>query len=297
MKKILITGLSGFTGSYIKEAFQVQGYEIVGLSQENNRADRDDVVCDITNFDSLCNVLKDHELTGVIHLAALSFVGHKSPLDFYAVNTIGTENLLRALTETQKNLQKVILASSANVYGQRGGDVAITENEVVQPVNHYAISKVAMEYVAHTFFDTLPIVIVRPFNYTGVGQDEKFLIPKIVSHYKQKKEFIELGNIDVARDFSDVRDIAQAYVALFESDVSSEIFNLCTGKVYSIADVIAYMDNISGYKINVTVNPDFVRENEITVLKGSREKYEKITKIRLKHPFKETLANMYNANY
>lgn len=296
MAKILVTGLSGFTGAYIKKELESRGHSVLGLSQDCKDGD-DDLSCDITNYDSLYNALRDVHIDGVIHLAALSFVGHKNPLDFYAVNTLGTENLLRALAETQKDLQKVILASSANVYGQRGGDVAISEEECVQPVNHYAISKIAMEYVAATFYDVLPIVIVRPFNYTGAGQDEKFLIPKIVSHYKQKKEIIELGNIDVARDFSDVRDVAAVYGELFGSDVRSEIFNLCSGEVHSVEDVIRYMNEISGHEMKVVVNPDFVRGNEIKTLKGSREKLERIIKIKPNFSFKETLINMYNANF
>lgn len=296
MKKILVTGLNGFTGHYVKNIFEKNGYEVIGLLQESDVVDDENdnsIICDITNYEALHKSLSEVELHGVIHLAALSFVAHDKPLEFYAVNTIGTENLLRVLKETQKNLQKVVLASSSNVYGQRGGEMAIKESDPMQPISHYAISKAAMEYVAHTFFDFLPIVIMRPFNYTGVGQSERFLIPKIVSHYKKKMESIELGNIDVERDFLDVRDVAGYYFELFESDAKSESFNLCSGKTYSIKDIMRLMDEIAGYEIKIEINPDFVRSNEIKILKGDREKLDKLSIAKEKYDLADTLKWMY----
>ena len=100
------------------------------------------------------------------------------------------------------------MASSANVYGNSTLEV-LEETAVTQPANGYAVSKLAMEYVAKTYMARLGIVITRPFNYTGVGQEPRYLIPKIVNHFQDRALHIELGNIDVARDFSDVRDIAR----------------------------------------------------------------------------------------
>ena len=122
--------------------------------------------------------------------------------------------------------------------------------------------------MAKLWFAKLPIIITRPFNYTGIGQAGNFLIPKIVNHFRENKKQIELGNINVSRDFSDVRDIAKSYVDLLESDVCSEVFNLCSGNVHSLSSIITKMEKIAGYSIDVQVNPDFVRENEIKILGG-----------------------------
>ncbi len=109
----------------------------------------------------------------VIHLAALSYVARNDSTGFYAVNTVGTTNLLEAIVTAKLNLRRVVIASSANVYGNATVE-PITEATPPAPVNHYAASKLAMEVMVRTYADRFPIVLTRPFNYTGVGQTETF---------------------------------------------------------------------------------------------------------------------------
>ena len=120
--------------------------------------------------------------------------------------------------------------------------------------------------------DRLPIVITRPFNYTGVGQAPQFLLPKIVGHFRRGEKVIELGNIDVERDFSDVRFLTQAYCRLLENAPAGEVFNVCSGAVFSLKEVLAMIAEIAGYEIEVRVNPAFVRNNEVKRLEGSNRK-------------------------
>ncbi len=294
MKKILITGLGGFTGHYVKDVFEKKGYEIIGLiKSEEERVTRRDIICDLTNKESIKSAIGNLQFNGVLHLAALSFVGHANPLDFYAVNVIGTQNLLEVLHETQKSLHKVVLASSSNVYGNIDSEDAISETAPFAPVSHYAISKVAMEFVARTYFEKMPIIITRPFNYTGTGQTELFLIPKIVAHYRENKAQIELGNINVARDFSDVRDVATTYLALYKSSTKSEVINICSSEAYTIREILSLMDKIAGYEMKVLVNKDLMRGNEIKVSRGDATKLK--STILLNQPFtmRETLEEMY----
>ena len=151
----------------------------------------------------------------VVHLAALAFVAEQDPALFYQVNVIGTRNLLEALCNQSTHSECTILASSANVYGNSELEI-ISESSPTRPANDYAVSKLTMEYLAKTYCDKLPITITLPFNYTGVGQSDRFLIPKIVKHFKKRAPVIELGNLDVAREFSDVRDVALIYRLLAE---------------------------------------------------------------------------------
>ncbi|AYV21214.1 GDP-mannose 4,6-dehydratase [Vibrio mediterranei] len=291
MKKVLLTGVNGFTGKYVAEELCAQGYKVVGLVYENPK--EGEITCDLTDKHQVTECLKKVKPDYIVHLAALSFVGHANQKAFYDVNVFGATNLLESAKELKLSLDKVVLASSANIYGNPKGVEKISEEVLPSPVNHYAMSKLAMEHMAKLWFDDFPIIITRPFNYTGPGQAEHFLIPKIVSHFKRGEDMLELGNIDVSRDFTDVRDIAKAYVHLLNSDVHSEIVNLCSGNVHSLASIISMMEKIAGYSINVVVNPEFVRANEIKVLGGDNCKLKSLTGFSPSITLDKTLDDMY----
>jgi nucleoside-diphosphate-sugar epimerase len=211
----------------------------------------------------------------VIHCAGISFVASRDQEAFYRVHALGTSNLLTALTKLPQKPYKVLLASSATVYG----NAALTptpENYALKPIDHYAMSKVAMEEMAKTFFDQLPIVIARPFNYTGPGQHDNFLIPKLIRHFHQKAPSIELGNLNVEREFNDISTICQAYFALLRHGNPSEIYNVGTGKVRSLKLVIDTLIELTKHPIKIIVNPNFVRSNEVHRMCGDPSKLNKL---------------------
>lgn len=294
MKKVLLTGVDGFTGKYVAKELIGKGYQVVGLVYKH--AAEGQVACDLTDKQAVKSCLAEVKPDYVIHLAALSFVGHADQKAFYDVNVFGALNILEMAKELGISFKKVIFASSANIYGNPIAIEKIDESIEPAPVNHYAMSKLAMEHMAKLWFDDFPLLITRPFNYTGPGQAEQFLIPKIVSHFKKNATEIELGNIDVYRDFSDVRDIAKAYVRLLESNARSEIVNLCSGNVSSLSSIISKMEDTAGYKINVKVNLAFVRANEIKVLGGDNSKLVALTGFKPTITIDQTLLDMYNAN-
>lgn len=267
-ERVLVTGVSSFTGPYLAQALTERGYEVFGLSQGGPACPGVTVIdgnlLDATSVRAVIDACKPHY---VIHLAAITFVPHGDIAQMYLTNVVGTRNLLTALDAEAADLKNVILASSANVYGN-SREGALDEETPFAPANDYATSKVAMEYMAGIWASRLPIAIVRPFNYTGVGQAEKFLIPKIVSHFRRAEPEIELGNIDVVRDFSDVRFVAAAYCALLENALPGECYNFCSGTGHALKDIIAAMCQIAGYEIAVKVNPEFVRANEVKRLVG-----------------------------
>ena len=167
-----------------------------------------------------------------VHLAAISFVGHADTGAFYDVNVLGTLSLLESLVALPKAPRHILLASSANVYGNC--DVSpISEERQPVPVNHYAMSKLAMEYMARNYLDRLPLFFVRPFNYTGLGQTGSFLIPKLVQHFAVNATCIELGNLDVEREFNDVRFVCDAYLKLLVNAVPGEVYNVLWKSGYS----------------------------------------------------------------
>jgi nucleoside-diphosphate-sugar epimerase len=205
---------------------------------------------------------------------------------------LGTRNLLEAIADANRPVRRVVLASSANIYGNARVE-PITEDTAPAPANDYAVSKLAMECIARLWMDRLPIVITRPFNYTGVGQAPQFLLPKIVAHFRRREPEIALGNIRVWRDFSDVRDVAQAYRGLIEQGECGQVFNLCSGQAHSLEDVLDMMAGIAGYRIAVRVDPALIRASEVVRLVGSGNKLASVLGPRQLIPLRETLQWMY----
>lgn len=290
-KKVFITGLEGFTGFHLEHSLRLKGYEVYGTSLKDSSQPHI-FTCDITKRLEIEAIVNDIAPDFVIHLAGIAFVAEKNASLIYDVNVLGTENLLDALCGLPKKPQKVILASSAIVYGNQHVEV-LDESMCPKPVNHYGFSKLAMEYLATTYFEKLPIIITRPFNYTGIGQDEHFLIPKIIKHYKEKQRSIELGNLHVSREFNDIRDVVSWYIGLLESSAESAIVNLCSEKAVSLLEIIDLMNDIAGYTMDVKINPAFVRENEIKTLFGSAEKLSQILHTKEHITIKNTLEVMF----
>jgi nucleoside-diphosphate-sugar epimerase len=280
--KILVTGAEGFTGKYFIKTALAHGHEVVGLKSN------------LLQVDALESEVLSVKPNAIVHLAAISFVGHGSVNDFYIVNTIGALNLFTAVSKLSILPELILVASSANVYGNCEHS-PISESQPFNPLNDYAVSKVAMEYVAKLWMDKLPILIARPFNYTGVGQAESFLIPKIVSHFINRAKVIELGNLDVAREFLDVRDVALIYMKLIEKSIKNDTINICTGVTYQLKDIIHLAEDITGHCVEVKVNAKYVRNNELKLLCGDNTKLERMLDLNVKFtPLRETIEWMIN---
>ncbi len=285
--RVLVTGCSGFTGHYIAERLASSGFEVFDPEADGR-------TFDLARPETLAPVIEEARPDFVIHLAALSFVAHEDASGFYRVNTVGTTNLLDALLAGGRPLRRIIVASSANVYGNSVAD-PITETTPPAPVNHYAASKLAMEHLVATYADRLPLSVTRPFNYTGVGQARHFLIPKLVEHFAERRPVIELGNTDVVRDFSDVRAVAEAYARLLTVASPPSVVNLCSGMGHSLRGILELLAQLSGHRIDVRVNPAFVRASEVHRLVGSRDRLRAALGELPYQDFAETLAWMLEA--
>jgi nucleoside-diphosphate-sugar epimerase len=285
MSRVLITGISGFTGQYVSQHLIAKGYEVYGIVSSKGTAEKlrtgaekGIYPCLLTDRATLGKVLLEVQPEYIIHLAAISFVGHSDRDAMYTTNVVGTENLLEAVEQNVKIIKRIIVASSANVYGNNEKN-NLSETEVFSPMNHYAISKVAMEHMVTLYKHRLPVVVTRPFNYTGIGQSDKFLVPKIISHFKNKHSVIELGNLDVARDISDVRYVSEVYGELLVADsIDGSVFNVCSGNAVSLEEILDIAKLKTGHDIEIVVNPSFVRTNELKRLSGDNVKLTSMLK-------------------
>lgn len=280
MARVVITGASGFTGRYLAPLLSIRGYEVHGLNHDIS----DGLVaglafmhaCDLTDKDRLNAVIRHIEPDHVIHLAAIANVAHADVDSMYITNILGTRNLLESCAALPIPLRSLLMVSSANIYGNKR-EGALDENTPIMPANDYGVTKASAELLVPLYADRVPTIIVRPFNYTGVGQSDSFLIPKIVRHVRQRASRISLGNIDVARDFSDVRAVVDAYVRLIEAPAAiGRVFNVCSGRAITLHEIIESASAIAGHEIAIEIDSALVRQNEIKLLKGRPDRIEAI---------------------
>ena len=257
--RVLVTGADGFTGLHFVRQARAAGHEIVELT------------ANLTDPTAVKSQVAEVVPEAVVHLAAISFVGHSQASAFYDVNVIGTLNLLDALQSLAHVPRQILLASSANVYGNCDQS-PIAETQTPAPVNHYAMSKLSMEFLAKTYADKLPLFFVRPFNYTGPGQGAAFVIPKLVAHFQRRAATVELGNLHVEREYNDVRMVCDVYLKLLDRAQRGETYNICSGQTHTLGHVIDVLTDLTSHHIQVCVNPDFVRANEIHRLCGNPDK-------------------------
>ena len=279
---ILLTGAQGFTGLHFSRTATLAGHQVTPLK------------ANLLDPISLMTEISAVRPDAVVHLAGISFVGHQDDRAFYDVNLFGTLNLIDALKSAADTLQCVLLASSATVYGNCP-ESPISETQPPEPINHYAMSKLAMEHMARAHAGPLPLVFARPFNYTGPNQLESFLIPKMVHHFQQRAPYIELGNLLVEREFNDVRMVCDAYLRLLHHGRPGETYNICSGVTHSLSHVLEVLAQLTGHTMEVRVNPAFVRNNEIHRLCGNSDKLESSIGPLTQWDLNETLAWMLSS--
>jgi nucleoside-diphosphate-sugar epimerase len=283
--RVLVTGSDGFTGRYLTAELASRGHSVIELTES---------ACDLRSQRAVRDFVQAARPNFAIHLAGITFVPHGTPAEIYEVNTVGTTNLLDALAEARLDLAMIILASSSQVYGNDSSE-RIDEARACHPTNHYACSKLAMEHMAATYRSRLPIVITRPFNYTGPGQSERFLVPKIVGHYVRRATTIELGNLDIVRDFSDVRMVADVYCRLLDAPVAGKTLNICSGVGRSLHWLVDECARLSGHHLELAVRQDLVRSADTERLVGSNQRLLEAIGALRHDDFRATLQAMIEA--
>ena len=255
-RRALVTGAAGFTGRYLVPQLEADGWEVDTAES-----------LDLTDPASIDRALQSGQPTAVVHLGAISFAAYDDSERYYQTNTVGTLNLLKSISKLQLELSHFVFASTAAVYGNQGLPL-LDEQLTPTPDSDYGVSKLAAEHLVRVHSTARSTIVLRPFNYTGVGQNKQFIIPKLVSHYAERKPTIELGNTDVAREFNDVRWVAAVYVAALRFRGDHTTLNLGTGQTHSLDSVMQILQSITRHQPELVTNPAFVRANDLPSLAG-----------------------------
>jgi len=303
MKKILITGIEGFVGNYLANYLIRRNYEVFGLHLLPVAQPLPQVKYfsgNVLDYPELKRVIAEIQPEGIFHLAAISSVAYSflHPEETIQTNFQGTYNLLRALLELAL-FPRVIFISSADVYGKVRKKRPIKEDAPLNPVSPYGISKQLAEECALLFQKKkgLDVVILRPFNHIGVGQREDFVFPycaKRIAEMEQGigEEYLALGNIDVQRDYLDVRDVVRAYEMAFRLGKSGEVYNVATGKPIKIREGVEFLISLAKRPIKIKIKKERKRRSDIPYLSGDPRKFQKVTGWQPEREIKETLKEL-----
>lgn len=294
--KLLATGHRGFVGSALREFVTNRaewGVQWCEPQREHDVRDRAD----------LAEMVREHRPDWVVHLAAQSHV-HASwsdPAATLQTNVCGTANLLGALDDAGFR-GRLLYVSSADVYGTvPESSLPVDELTPPAPRSPYAASKVAAEILCHQWARARPldVVIARPFNHTGPGQREDFVLPQFARKVAAIKlgrcePVIAAGDLDVTRDFLDVGDVIDAYLRLLRQGRSGETYNVCSGREVVLRNALSMLMDIAGVRAQVVTDPALLRPSEQRRMAGSWRKLADATGWKPATDFRDTLASLLN---
>ncbi len=277
-EKLLITGGNGFIGRYLCRECNKHGIDFLVLSQDGTCAQRGGTgfpanLLDARSLDRAIEYFQPH---AVIHLAAIASPVHQNIAEVYNVNVVGTENLLNAAQKRLPAGSRVIVASTAGVYGNQPVS-HLSEDMPFNPVNHYSYSKMVMEFLSRQYADALDINIIRPFNIIGRGQKENFFISKLIKHFSQRAPEIFLGNLKAVRDYVSVELCAKTVLDLAVSqEPIPPVLNICSGTGHSCEDVVHILEELTGHHPKIHSTADLSRPNEIWRLVGDPSRLKSV---------------------
>ena len=294
MKRLLVTGLDGFVGRHVEQA-------VKDSREKRFQLVVPDGAIELTGPGTIEKAIRETRPECVLHLAAQSFIpaSVKDPRATYEVNFLGTLNLLQALKACAFR-GRVLYVSSADVYRvAREEDLPVVESHPLQPRTPYGVSKAAAELLCYQWTQDqgFDIVMTRPFNHIGPGQAEHFVVPDFAKQVTEirlgrREPVIKVGAIDATRDFTDVRDVVQAYLSLIERGVTGEAYNVCSGREYSIREVLDELIRLAGIKCKVVEDQARLRAVERKRNRGSFDKLKKCTGWQPRIPLTESLRDV-----
>lgn len=294
--KALITGSTGFVGPYLKKELESHGYEVFGLDRHNPENFKNVFCGDICDSNFVNGVIKKILPDEIYHLAGFSSVkkSFEEPKLTMQINVDGTRNILEAIKKFCPK-SKVLIVSSADVYG-KPKKIPISEDQELTITSPYSESRILQEKLAREY-SSLHIVISRSFPHTGPGQPEIFVLPDFVKQVVEiekgiKDPVILTGNIDVVRDFSDVRDVSKAYHLLLQKGKKGEVYNVGSGKGYNLKELLAKLIDYAKIKIQIKQDPSKIRPVEIVELVADTSKIVKDTGWKSNYSIDRTIEDL-----
>lgn len=311
--RILITGITGFVGSYLAEHLleREADAEIWGLVRWNSENDQlgplQDVVRlvvgDLTDASSLVRALQAAQPDIVFHLAGASTVASSwtTPAEIFNVNAIGQIHLFEAM-RTLNIEPTTVIACSAEAYGRTGSSESpLVEESRFEPVSPYGVAKAAQDLTAHQYFAgyALPTIRLRLFNHTGPRRPDRFVASSFARQVAEIERGIQpprilVGDLNAVRDFTDVRDVVRAYWLAAINGSPGEVYNICSGKPVSIRTLLDRLLAFTDEAIEIQIDPGRLRAAEITRLYGSPKRFRKLTGWEPVIPLDQTLLDMLN---
>lgn len=277
MKKVLIFGISGFVGPYLAREFIDSGYIVYGTDLTESSTIHEKVIfksCDIINEQEVAKTIAQIAPNIIINLAGVSSVGNSwnIPQTTMIVNVVGSLNILEAVRRHLFNTKIMFIGSSEEYESKL---TPINEESKLNANNPYGISKVTQSSFISLYRDQYKMKIyeVRPFNHTGIGQSDSFVLPsfcKQVAKIENSKSngTIKVGNLDIKRDFSHVKDIVRAYRMIIENEDCTTVYNIGSGNAYTLNQILNFIIGLSGKSIKIETDYERYRVTDTPIIQA-----------------------------
>jgi GDP-4-dehydro-6-deoxy-D-mannose reductase len=302
VERVLITGGTGFVGTYLIRFLKSHGLNIAVIASGDGTSwqepEVDYYVVDIRRAADVRSVVHNVSPTLVYHLAGISAVdvSWNNPRLTFEVNVSGAYNLFEAAMSLP-SLPRILNVSTSQVYA--ASDMTLSETSLISPDNPYAASKAMAEMLRVQYRKCISggIITARSFNHTGPGQTPHFVLPSIAKQFAEmeaglRPRRLTAGNLEVTRDFSDVRDVVLAYSALLEKGRIDEVYNVCSGSAVRLADIIRKFEVISGIAVEIETDPARLRCNEVSRILGDSTKIRTETGWSPQIPLEKTIRDL-----
>jgi len=310
MRRVLITGVTGFAGSHLVDYLLPRGdCELYGIWRWRSRTEniehfRDRITlleCDLRDATSTIDTIERVKPDWIFHLAAQSFVPTSwiAPSESLTTNVLAQVNIFEAVRRLGLKT-RIQLACSSEEYGMVYPDeVPIKETNPLRPLSPYAVSKVAQDMLGYQYWMSWKVdsVRTRGFNHEGPRRGPVFVASDFAKQIAdiekgKKKPVVHVGNLEAQRDFTDVRDMVRAYVLALEKCEPGEVYNICSGKAWTIQKTLDHLLSLSTAKIEVREDPARLRPSDVPILLGDNSKFVKATGWQPTIPFEQTLNDM-----
>jgi len=308
--RVLITGITGFAGSHLAElCLSKTDVELYGMIRWRSRMENIEHIqdrirlleCDLRDASSTRDVIEEVRPGLIFHLAAQSFVptSWKAPSESLQTNIIGQLNIFEAVKKLGLDC-RIQIACSSEEYGMVYPDeVPIKESNPLRPLSPYGVSKVGQDMLGYQYFMSygMKIVRTRGFNHTGPRRAPVFVCSdfarQIIDIEKGlKPPVMEVGNLEAKRDFTDVRDMVRAYWLSLEKGTPGSVYNICTGRSYSIREILGILVEISGVRVDVRTDKGRLRPSDVPLLEGDNSAFRRDTGWEPVIPMEKTLTDL-----